>query len=135
MEVQMSKLSFLPLLCCALLGTSCGTNRAGAADVNRPLAEAQFASAAGYDTFRPAIWNFSRSHNFAVQELITRPQGNLDFNIVLFRDDISLSVSRLHGDKVQLAALPLCVCELNRRIGLQEAADAAVNELAKALSR
>jgi hypothetical protein len=98
------------------------------------MAQAHLKTAASYDALRPAIWKFSRDNNFAVQEQATRPQGMLDFSIELFRDDIRVSVSRLRGEDVMLAALPLCPSERGRRIGLQVAADAAVNKLKEALS-
>lgn len=129
----MSKVSWLPLLCCALVLGSCGNGHA-ASDVNRPMAQANLAIAASYDALRPAIWKFSRDNNFAVQEQQTRPQGMLDFSVELFRDDIRMSVSRLRGEDIMLFASPLCASEREKRLGLQVGADAAVNKLKEALS-
>jgi hypothetical protein len=98
------------------------------------MAQAHLEIAAGYDALRPAIWKFSRENNFAVQEQATRPEGMLDFSIVLYRDDIRMSVSRLRGEGVDLAAFPLCASERGRRLGLQVAADAAVSKLKEALA-
>ena len=133
MEWKMSRVSWLPLLCCALMLASCGNGRP-AADINRPMAQAQLETAASYDALRPAIWKFSRDNNFAVQEQQTRPEGMLDFSIQLFRDDIRMSISRLRGENVMLFAYPLCASERGRRLGLQVGADAAVTKLKDALS-
>lgn len=133
MEREMSRLSWMPLLCCALMLGSCGNGRP-ASDINRPMAQARLETAASYDALRPAIWKFSRDNNFAVQEQQTGAQGMLDFSVELFRDDIRVSISRLRGESVMLSASPLCASERGRRLGLQAGADAAVNKLKEALS-
>jgi hypothetical protein len=116
----------------ASCGAVCGSD--AAMQVNRPLAQADVASPADFAHISEIVREFSRKNNFAVQENLTHPRGNLDFDIRLFRDDISVSVNRLAGEPIALAAYPLCVCELGTRIGLQAAANAAVRELQEDLS-
>jgi hypothetical protein len=53
----------------------------------------------------------------------------------LFRDDVSIIVTQVRGEPIQVSAYPLCVCELGRRFGLQQAANEAVAELKANLAR
>lgn len=121
----------------ALMLASCGAICGGdaATQVNRPLARADVTSQADFAHVSEIVRAFSRRNNFAVQENISRPQGNVEFDMRLFRDDISVSVNKMRGEPIALMAYPLCVCELGRRIGLQVAADAAISELREDFSR
>jgi hypothetical protein len=116
----------------ASCGAACGSD--AATQINRPLAQADVESPADFAHVSDVVRQFARQNNFAVQEILSRPQGNVEFAMRLFRDDISVSVSRMVGDPIDLAAMPLCVCELGSRVGLQAASDAAVRELRESLS-
>jgi hypothetical protein len=119
----------------ALMLASCGAACGSDPDqVNRPLAQANVVSSADFAHVSEIVREFSRRNNFAVQEVVSHPQGNVEFVIRLFRDDISVSVSKMVGAPIFLAASPLCVCEVGRRIGLQAASDAAIRELQQELS-
>jgi hypothetical protein len=104
-------------------------------DVNKPLAQAELSAPPDFKRVNQIVAEFSRKNHFAVQPLINQPQGAVDFSMRLFRDDISVTIARVHGESLQVAAFPLCACELDRRIGLQTAADATVNDLRRELSR
>lgn len=121
----------------ALMLASCGAACGGEASTqgNRPLARADVPRPGDLARVEEIVRAFARKNSFAVQEAITPSQGLLEFDMRLFRDDISVSVSKLRGDPIGLAAYPLCVCELGTRIGLQAAADAAIRELREDLSR
>lgn len=103
-------------------------------DVNKPLAQAQVPSTSDFKTVNKLISAFAARNHFALQPLISQPQGAVDFSMRLFRDDITVTITRLRGGPIQLAGFPLCACELNRRIGLQSAANSAVDELQRQLS-
>ncbi len=118
----------------AMMLTSCASIHATNRDVNSPLAQVRFDTSEDYDALGPMIWSLSRSKNFAVQEIITRPRGQVDFTIRLYRDDLTLVISRLRGEAIQLAAYPLCSCQRGKRLGLQDAADASIKDLKEALS-
>ena len=105
-----------------------------ASDVNRPLAQAQIQSVANFDRVHSIVEEFSRESHFAVQVLPAPQPSNTDFSVRLFRDDLTVTINKVRGGPIDVAAFPLCACELNRRFGLQEAAEAAVNELKRDLS-
>lgn len=121
--------------CCGLLFAIGESGAREPAAVNHPIAQAEFRSSDNYSTLSPIIWSFSRANNFAVQEILTQPRGVLDFTVQLYRDDIRLSISRMRGEAVMIMAYPLCVCELDHRIGLREGANASVNDLREAFAR
>lgn len=112
---------------------SCGT-AAPVRDVNKPIAEATVKTKPAWNDIRRIIETFSKENHFAIQENVTAPQGMIDFNVRLFRDDISIVIDKLHDEPAHVAAYPLCTCELNHRIGLQDAADTSVKDLSKRLS-
>jgi hypothetical protein len=118
-----------------LMLASCEDSEKMPPEFNRPIAQSEVQSQTDFDRVRQIVSTFSHSNNFAIQETVSVPQGRLDFSIRLFRDDITVTVSRLHGEPIKLAAFPLCVCELGKRKGLQASADAAVNGLAEELSK
>jgi hypothetical protein len=103
------------------------------ADINKPLAQAEVASQADLSRINALVRNFARKNHFAVQEIVSNGRGRTDFSVRLFRDDISVTINRIRFEPIKLAAFPLCACERERRIGLQEAADAAVRDLSQEL--
>ena len=104
-------------------------------DINRPLANAQIRTSRNFDQIRPIVVAFAEQDHFAVQPIISRPQGDVTFSMRLFRDDVSVMITGLQGSDIRVAAYPLCACQLKRRVGLQNAADAAVNDLKERLSQ
>ena len=98
-------------------------------DVNRPIATAEVPQHSNLDRIRRTVAAFADRNHFALQPVIGKPQGAVVFSTRLFRDDISLMVTQLRRGPIQLSAYPLCICDLGRRVGLQEAADASVKEL------
>jgi len=116
-----------------LSGATCGGG--AAMQVNRPLAQADVTSHADFARVSEVVRAFSRRNNFAVQENVRVPRGQVEFDMRLFRDDISVSVNKLVGEPIGLAVYPLCVCELGQRVGLHDAAEAVIRELREDLSR
>jgi hypothetical protein len=112
---------------------ACGPNE-GLADVNRPLAQADVSAKLTAKQVNRLVNEFSRRNHFAVQPLVSQPRGLVQFSIRLFRDDISIVVTQLQDGPIQVMAYPLCACELNRRVGLQAAANEAVDELKRKLA-
>jgi len=121
------------LLMLASCGATCGDGLEPA--VTRPLAQAYVTGAMSYDQVSEVVMAYSRINNFNVQELLSHPQGNMEFLIRLSRDDISVTVSKMVGDPIFLAASPLCVGEAGNRVELQAAAEATVRELQQEISR
>lgn len=113
---------------------ACGGTDPVSADINKPLAQAEVISQADLARINAIVRDFSREHQFAVQEIVSNGRGRTDFSTRLFRDDISVTINRIRGDPIKVAAFPLCACERERLMGLQEAADAAVRDLRRALS-
>lgn len=120
--------STLLLIALALSGSECPKERT-ASDVNTPMARAQVPDTIDAERTAEAIRRFAKERHFAVQELVTEPRGLLDFATMLFRDDIRVSVSKMRGEPISIAAYPLCACETDHRLGLKDAADAAVAEM------
>lgn len=106
-----------------------------ASQINRPLAQADVVSRAELAQVGQIVMEYARAHGFAAQEPRSYREGNLEFEMRLFRDDISVSISKLRGGPIDLAAYPLCVCELGHRIGLQAASEQTIRDLREALSR
>lgn len=90
---------------------------------------------ADFSEIRGKIWSFARRNHFAVQEIGIRPTGRMDFSIRLFRDDISVLISKGHGEPIALAAYPLCTCERHKRPSIQSSAEVAIEELHAILSQ
>jgi hypothetical protein len=105
-----------------------------ASQVNLPLARATVVTAKSPKTLLKHITDYSGRNQFAVQKILMQPRGELDFSVRLFRDDITLTVNRMKGESLKIAAFPLCACERETRAGLQPAADQAVAELRDALA-
>ena len=117
------------LAAAAMVATSCPQQQHPASDVNRPIATARVIEALGPVRTEEAVRRFAKMRHFAVQEIIPAPQGMMEFATHLFRDDIRVSISKVRGEPIEIFAYPLCVCEADRRLGLQAAADAAVADL------
>ena len=117
----------------ASCGAACGSDPP--AQVNRPLAQADVTRPLELARVEEIVRAFARKNGFAAQEAMIHSQGMLEFDMRLFRDDISISISKLRNNPIGLAAYPLCVCELGRRVGLRAAADASIRELREDLSR
>lgn len=122
----------LPAIGLAILLTSCACR--AASDVNRPLAQTQVQSVTSFGRANAIVAEFSRKTHFAVQLLPAPRPSNSDFSLRLFRDDLTVTINRVHGGPIHVAAFPLCACELDRRFGLQAAADDVVRELEKQLT-
>ncbi len=103
-------------------------------DVNGPLAQAQVQSTAEFTGVNEIVAEFSRMEHFAVQVLPAPRPSTSDFSLRLYRDDLTMTVNRVRGGPIEVAAFPLCACEMGRRFGLQTAADEAVSELKKRLT-
>ena len=102
---------------------------------NKPLAQATSEAPNQYQDIKSIVWDFARRENFAVQEILDSPRGELDFSVRLFRDDISVTINKLKGEPIQIAAFPLCVCEISKRPGIPTAARAAVEGLRASIER
>lgn len=117
----------------AVFGMITASSHAGSCSeermVNKYLAQATALNAKSYNLLQSDIKSFSDSNGFAVQEILTTPRGNLDFSVRLFRDDITVLIDRLKGEEISIAAYPLCACQLDRRLGLQEGSEKVVREL------
>ena len=122
--------SFITMLLFAV--SSC--SQATGADVNKPLASAEIPNARPYDQVRNIVAQFAEQNHFAVQPLISSPQGKVQFSMRLFRDDVSVMITQLQGGPIQVTAYPLCACELHARLGLQSAADETAASLKALLS-
>ncbi|MFL6844025.1 MAG: hypothetical protein ACJ8ER_04000 [Allosphingosinicella sp.] len=120
------------LLTLSALLVSCSGSHAD--DVNKPLARSEVKSMGDNAQTELTISSFAKKNNFAIQPLLNQPRGLLKFVQRLFRDDITIVISQMDGDNIEVAAYPLCACELGRRVGLQSDANAAVEELAHELS-
>jgi hypothetical protein len=125
------RLAFFAIASATLL-MSCACR--ASSDVNRPLTQAQVQSAAEFTRVNEIVSEFSRVEHFAVQVLPAPQPSTSDFSLRLFRDDLTLTVNRVRGGPIEIAAFPLCACELGRRFGLQTAADDAVSQLKKRLT-
>jgi hypothetical protein len=112
---------------------ACGSISSTAAD--RPLSSVEVRDRHSFGHVRHTVAAFADRNHFAVQPIISRPQGRVEFSMRLFRDDVSLIITRLDGGPIEVAAYPLCVCEIGCRAGLQEAADSAVADLKARLGR
>jgi hypothetical protein len=117
----------MPLLAglAAIVASCSGTQ---VSDVNKPLSQAEI-SIDDTGGAQARVQDFAAKNHFAIQPLVTKPQGAVMFSMRLFRDDLSVMVTVLPGSALRITAYPLCACELNRRIGLKSAADAVVTEL------
>lgn len=127
-----SRLKVAAAIAALALG-SCGTGGM-ANDVNKPIAQSEIQKQARWNEISQAVQSFAKRNNFAVQEQITEPRGMVDFNVRLFRDDITIMIGKIRNGPVEVTAYPLCACEMDKRFGLQAAADAAVADLTKELS-
>jgi hypothetical protein len=116
-----------------LLLASC-SSCSKANDVNKPISQAKITTNMRFDGVMAVVNKFAQENNFAVQENVSQPRGMMEFSVRLFRDDITVMVSKLRSEPIEVASYPLCVCEMGRRVGLQTSADAAVSELSKELS-
>ena len=120
--------------------TAIGLGMASCADgqtssnVNRPIAQADVSDPVSWSVARERIKIFAAENHFAVQENLVRPRGMLDFNVRLFRDDISIVVDKVRNEPIHVAAYPLCACEMSQRPDIQPAADEAVAGLKRNLS-
>jgi len=110
---------------------ACGSESADA--VNRPLSSAEVAPPRSFDRVRRTVGEFADRDHFAVQTILNPRRQDPSFSIRLFRDDISVTVNKAKDSPIQIAAFPLCICELGCRAGLQEAE--AVAELRQRLSQ
>jgi hypothetical protein len=117
----------------ALFLLSC-SNSPVSSDINRPLAAAEIAQPRQFEQVRAVVDQFADANHFAVQPVFNRDDDPMTFSIRLFRDDLTMLVSQVHGESIQVAAYPLCACELGKRIGLQSAATAATADLRARLS-
>lgn len=111
----------------AILLSSCACR--AASDVNSPLAQVQIESVATFDSVNSVITEFSQKSHFAVQVLPLPKPSNTDFSVRLFRDDLTVTINKIRGGPIDVAAFPLCACERDRRFGLQSAADDVISEL------
>ena len=118
----------------ALVAGECPTKEA-VSTVNRPIATAQLPEGISAERAEKAVRRFAKNRHFAIQQVIAAPKGMLEFATMLFRDDISVSISKLRGEPIEMFAYPLCACEADRQFGLKEAADAAVTEMRSELLR
>jgi hypothetical protein len=118
----------------ALTLSSCGGEPV-TADVNHPLAAEEIHIPRTYPEVRVVVAKFAEQNHFAVLPLVSQPQGLVVFSMRLFRDDVSVLVTQLKGGPIQVTAYPLCACELEKRAGLQSAANSAVNDLTRRLSK
>jgi hypothetical protein len=132
LKSRAARTALIPFLLAASAAT-CGS-ATGNPDVNRPIAQVEVKRAPSPIRLE-IVRIFARKNRFAVAEEMDAAQGELEFHMELFRDDISVSIGKLRGDPITVTANPLCVCEMGRRLGLQEAADAAVRELGDDISR
>ena len=98
------------------------------------MAQAQVQSTAEFTGVNEIVAEFSRMEHFAVQVLPAPRPSTSDFSLRLYRDDLTMTVNRVRGGPIEVAAFPLCACEMGRRFGLQTAADEAVSELKKRLT-
>ena len=126
--------SSLLAMAMALAASDCPTAARPSEDVNRPVATAKVAGQFSPEQTSEAVRRFPKNRHFAVQEVIAAPQGMVEFATMLFRDDLRVSVSKLHGEPLEIAAYPLCACEAARMFGLQVAADAAVADMRSELT-
>jgi hypothetical protein len=88
-----------------------------------------------FEQVRSIIQTFADENHFAAQPLISKPQGAAEFSVRLFRDDVSLLVTKLRDGPIQITAYPLCACDLDKRAGLQTAGKVATADLKERLSR
>jgi hypothetical protein len=119
----------------ALVASDCPTAALPVSHVNRPVATAKIAGEFSLEQASNAVRRFAMNRRFAVQEVIAAPRGMIEFSTMLFRDDLRVSVSKLRGESLEIAAYPLCACEATRMFGLQEAADAAVADMRAELTQ
>lgn len=103
--------------------------------VNKPLASHTVRGDITFEHTRSAIMRYADENHFAVQVGTAQPHSPVMFSFRLFRDDVSVIVTRLKEGVTLVAAYPLCACELGNRIGLQEAAESASAGLTRELSR
>jgi len=117
-----------------MLLSSCEGNAANCSQISRPIAQEQISNGSDFQDVLRIIVEFADRHQFAVQRSGSGPQGLLDFDIHLFRDDIRMTISRMNNDPIDVAAFSLCACDTERR-GIQSTAQSAVSELARDLAR
>jgi len=114
--------------------SSCGL-KSGNPDISKPLSAAGIRNSQDSSQVRAVVADFAEQNQFAARTLIDHEQGSVDFSMRLYRDDISILVTRLRNGPIQVATYPLCACETSKRVGLQSAAHEATSALAKRLSQ
>lgn len=124
-----------PILALMLVLSGANCRGGAASDISRPLAQAHVTTEADVARISEVAGAFADRNNFAPQRANAFAQGNLEFEMRLYRDDLSIFLSRLRGQPLEIAAHPLCACESGRRQGLQRAADESIRELREELSR
>ena len=129
----MSAIAYAFVALSAVTTMSCG-ERNVRTDINRPIAQARVAERVSLERTLAVVRSFAREHNFALQEPKT-PKGMLEFHVRLFRDDISLVISKLTDGPVEVMAYPLCACEADRRLGIAAVAESEVNNLQNRISQ
>jgi hypothetical protein len=134
MRSRAAKAALIPLMLAAC-GATCGNQPHSPLDINHALAQADVQASVELARVNEIVTAFAHKNGFAVQDDVHAGVGNTELSMILYRDDISVWVSKLRGDPINVSANPLCICELGVRLGLQQAADAAVTELTDDLSR
>lgn len=97
--------------------------------IQHPLSQADVQTRATTPQLENAVRSFARKNGFAIREALGAPRGRLEFETRLYRDDIFISVSKLTGDPVGLAAYPLCSCGGIQHGILQRSAQNAIDDL------